>query len=82
MEFDPLKKLLIEFVDLSGWEPTESQVSEVRRLIIETRPSSPDELKAIIYKACDITEGVSLEGIDNSDLNSVLAMASKPPKTR
>ena len=82
MEFDPLKKLLIEFVDLSGWEPTDPQVDEVRRLIIATRPSSPDELKAIVYEACGITEGISLEGIDNSDLNAVLAMAAKPPKTK
>lgn len=82
MEFERLKQLVIEFVGISGWEPTASQVAEVRRLINETPPSTLDDFKAIIYQACEIEEGISLEGIDNSDLNAVLAMAAQPPKTK
>lgn len=77
-----LKELVISLVDIPEWEPTDSQAAEVHRLLNKTKPSTPDELKAIVYEACNISERATLEGIDNSDLNAVLALAVQPLKTK
>ncbi|MEI6707068.1 MAG: hypothetical protein WCK96_08035 [Methylococcales bacterium] len=57
------------------WNPTKSDLEKIALCVTEKSPSSPSEIDSIIAEICPDSLFACLEGIDNSDLNTLLAMA-------
>ncbi|MBV7549881.1 hypothetical protein KW849_26725 [Pseudomonas sp. PDM26] len=82
MDFEQLKTMIREELEIPEWQPGDPEMTEVLRLIRERNPKTKKALAEIVKEASEWRKSWSLEGIDNSDLNALLLMAAQQPKTK
>lgn len=76
-----LEKFLREHCKLIDWSPTQQQLTNIKKDIDESiragKRLSKKDCQNIVVKHCGSTKMSLTAGVDNSDLNALLAMATK-----
>ncbi|MCK9394458.1 MAG: hypothetical protein M0Q44_02580 [Methylobacter sp.] len=78
MSLNNLKKELESALLITNWSPTDSELREVAKRLKEFRgePSKANIAK-VVLEVVGTYEAMSLEGVDNSDLTTLLLLATK-----
>lgn len=82
MNFEKLKQYIREELGIPEWQPSEHEITLVDQLIRAKAPKTKEDLAEIVKEACTWQQCWGMEGIDNSDLNAILLMASQPRKIK
>jgi hypothetical protein len=78
MSTENLKKELEAALLITDWSPTESEIREIARRIESLKgAASKANIEKIVLDVVGSYECVSMEGVDNSDLTTLLLMATK-----
>jgi len=70
-----LKQKLEHDCSIVAWNPTTSQLQEIATQLAESKVTGDGDVTAIISSVCPNTTFFTMEGIDNSDLRALLALA-------
>jgi hypothetical protein len=78
MSLNNLKKEIEAALMITKWSPTESELKEIARRLkkFEGEPTKSN-IEKLVLDVVDSYEAVSLEGVDNSDLTTLLMLATK-----
>ncbi|HCN64770.1 MAG TPA: hypothetical protein DIT33_15450 [Pseudomonas sp.] len=82
MDFEKFKQDIREELVIPEWQPTHDEIVSVYEMVQARSPHTKRELAEIVVEACKWQQTWGMEGIDNSDLNALLLMASQPRKTK
>lgn len=82
MEFEKLKQYIREELNIPEWQPTHAEIVSIYELVQARKPRTKKELAEIVAEVCEWKQTWAMEGIDLSDLNALLLMASQPRKTK
>ncbi|WP_033849393.1 hypothetical protein [Acinetobacter sp. 826659] len=81
MSIENLKKELEAALLITKWSPTESELHEIaRRIKCSSSATSKTDIEKIVLDVVGSYECVTMEGVDNSDLTTLLLMATKTTK--
>lgn len=81
MSTENLKKELEAALLITKWSPTESELHEIaRRIKSLSSATSKADVEEIVLDVVGSYECVSMEGVDNTDLTTLLLMATKTTK--
>lgn len=69
------KTAIAKYCTITKWNPTPEQLNAIALEIIRTKPNNPSDVKSIVAKKCPGTTFVALDGIDNSDIRTLLLLA-------
>ena len=58
------------------WDPSERDLMTIARRAASTRSNSPADLTSIVVEVYPNARFLNLEGLDNSDLRTLLALAT------
>jgi hypothetical protein len=76
-----LKKELEAALLITDWSPTEADLNEISRRIQSLSGSaSKTDIEKIVYDVVGPYECMMMEGIDNTDLTTLLILATKTTK--
>lgn len=76
-----LKKELEAALLITNWSPTEANLNEIARRIKSLSDSAPKrDIEKIVYDVVGPYECMMMEGIDNTDLTTLLLLATKVAK--
>lgn len=74
-----LEEILRNNCDLIDWRPTQNQLSNIKKdleaSLLTGKSITKSECQRIVVKHCGSTKMFMMKGADNSDLNTLLAMA-------
>lgn len=78
MSTENLKKELEATLLITNWSPTESDLKEIARRLkgLKGAPSKSD-VEKVVHDVVGSYEYMILEGVDNTDLTTLLIMATK-----
>lgn len=77
MEFEALKSHLQASFKVIDWEPTDDEMRTIAIKIREKKPQTVAELWEIVQSVRPFGLHHVFEGVDNTDLNLLLLMATK-----
>jgi len=78
MSTEHLKKELEAALSITDWSPSDSDLYEIARRIKSLRQTpSKIDIKKIVHDVVGSYECMAMEGIDNTDLTTLLLMATK-----
>ncbi|MCF7821345.1 MAG: hypothetical protein K9M17_02755 [Mariprofundaceae bacterium] len=78
MSTENLKKELEAALSITDWSPTENDLHEIARRIEGLGGSrSKTDIEKIVHDVVGSYESMLMEGIDNTDLTTLLLMATK-----
>lgn len=81
MSIENLKKELEAALLITNWSPTEKDLQEIsRRISALTGSASRTDISKIVLDVVGSYECISMEGVDNTDLTTLLLMATKTAK--
>lgn len=81
MSIENLKKELEATLLITNWSPTEVDLNEIARRINALGGSaSKADIERIVYDVVGPYERMIMEGIDNTDLTTLLILATKTTK--
>ncbi|KWB76392.1 hypothetical protein [Burkholderia ubonensis] len=69
------KKQLERLCNIWTWNPTDAQLAEIARQFALKPPNTVSEAHAIVRAVYPGAQYMVMEGIDNSDLRALLALA-------
>jgi hypothetical protein len=79
MRNDLFKQQLEKICKIHNWNPTDANLDSIRVefeiLLIQGRELKMRECQDVINKHCSNVTFLTFEGVDNSDLNALLAIA-------
>lgn len=70
-----LKQKLEHDCSIVSWNPTTSQLQQIATHLAKSKVGESGDVTAIISSVCPNTRFLTMEGIDNSDLRALLALA-------
>ncbi len=70
------KRCLQSSCSIAHWSPSDSNLREIARRLDRSRPKSRADAARIVIEVCPGTIFAVMEGIDNSDLRTLLALAT------
>ncbi len=78
MNLDDLKKELEKTLMITSWSPTTLELKKIAEKLKEFKgkPTKPN-ISTLVLDVVDSYHAVALEGIDNSDLTTLLLLATK-----
>lgn len=71
------KKSLEQTCSIIEWNPSSPQLLKIAGLLATRRPARKSDADTVISQVCPGTRFLLTEGVDNSDLNTLLAMANQ-----
>jgi hypothetical protein len=81
MSTENLKKELEAALLITNWSPSESELHEIARQIKSlSSTASKTDIEKIVLDVVGSYECMSMEGVDNTDLTTLLLMATKTTK--
>lgn len=81
MSIENLKKELEATLLITDWSPTEADLNEIaRRIKVLGGSASKANIEKIVYDVVGSYECMMMEGIDNTDLTTLLILATKTTK--
>lgn len=75
MNYDSLKVEIENACSIVSWDPSHKQIEMIINEIAQKRPNSVNEIVGIVASVCPDTTYACMEGIDNSDIRTLLALA-------
>lgn len=70
------KQYLEESCGIVRWSPSERDLKDIAQRVVRAHPRSADELATIVIDVCPGLTRLATEGVDNSDLRTLLALAA------
>ena len=70
------KQGLERTLKIVSWSPTEHDLITIAREVARARVNAPDDLSNIVSRVCPETLRIFTEGLDNSDLRTLLILAT------
>lgn len=70
-----LKRSLEDACSIVAWNPSSSQLQQIAKLLAKSNAIEKDDVAGIVASVCPNTKFIALEGIDNSDLRMLIALA-------
>jgi hypothetical protein len=81
MSIENLKKELEATLLITDWSPTEVDLNEIaRRIKVLGGSASKADIEKVVYDVVGSYECMMMEGIDNTDLTTLLILATKTTK--
>lgn len=81
MSIENLKKELEAALLITDWSPTKSDLNDIaRRMKSLGGSASKRDIEQIVYEVVGPYECMMMEGIDNTDLTTLLLLATKVTK--
>ncbi|MCG3740679.1 hypothetical protein [Vibrio cincinnatiensis] len=81
MSIENLKKELETALLITDWSPTEADLNEIaRRMKVLGSSATKGDIEEIVYDVVGPYECMLMEGIDNTDLTTLLLLATKVTK--
>jgi hypothetical protein len=81
MSIENLKKELEATLLITDWSPTEADLNEIaRRIKVLDDSASKADIEEIVYDVVGSYECMMMDGIDNTDLTTLLILATKTTK--
>jgi hypothetical protein len=81
MSMENLKRELEAALLITDWSPTETDLNEIARRIKSLGSSaSKTDIEKIVYDVVGSYECMMMEGIDNTDLTTLLLLSTKTTK--
>ncbi|WP_251977331.1 hypothetical protein [Salinicola avicenniae] len=78
MSIENLKKEIETALLITDWSPTEADLKEIsRRMKVFGSSASKGDIEKIVYDVVGPYECMSMEGVDNTDLTTLLLLATK-----
>ncbi len=78
MSTENFKKELESTLLITNWTPTEGNLQEISQRISKLKGDvSKTDVKGIVHNVVGSYECVEIEGVDNTDLTTLLRMATK-----
>ena len=78
MSLDNLKKELEAALMITKWSPTESELKEIAKRLKEFGGEpTRSNIGRLVLDVVGVYEAISLDGVDNSDLTTLLMLATK-----
>ncbi|MFQ2479233.1 hypothetical protein ACK31T_03375 [Aeromonas caviae] len=82
MSYSNLKKELESALLITKWSPTDQQLELIAERLKQLKPGVKRiDIERVVLDVVGSYEGISLEGVDNSDLTTLLLLATKPGNT-
>jgi hypothetical protein len=75
MDVHSLKSTLEKICKIASWNPTPSQLEAIANKLSNASPTSREDVEAVVISVCPNTSFMILEGVDNSDIRTLLALA-------
>jgi hypothetical protein len=75
MNYNALKMEIEKACMIASWQPSQQQIEKIANEISRTKPTSESEVEGIVASICPDTIFTCLEGVDNSDVRTLLALA-------
>jgi hypothetical protein len=72
---DSFKRALEDTCSISSWNPTSSQLERIAKQLARAKPITSGDVGIVVNGICPDTTFRFLEGVDNSDLRTLLALA-------
>lgn len=79
-ELTDFKRKLEQDLKIARWSPTDSELREIARRISSAKPQTADTPHTAVVEVCPGTLFRVEEGIDNSDIRALLALATNVAK--
>jgi hypothetical protein len=81
---DKLKHAIMIKFGTASWEPTDEQLAQIKVAILGIQQSGKsardDDWRTAVFNCCSTAGRHKYAGIDNSDLNTLLALAAQSAK--
>lgn len=77
MKTTQLKLSLENTCRIISWNPTSSQLETIADQLVKTKPANLNDVEIIVTNICPDSTFMILEGVDNSDLRTLLAIANQ-----
>ncbi|EOB4124485.1 hypothetical protein ACGLQO_002133 [Vibrio vulnificus] len=79
MSYSNLKKELESALLITKWSPTDQQLELIAEGLKQLKPGAKRiDVERVVLDVVGSYEGIALEGADNSDLTTLLLLATKP----
>lgn len=79
MSYGNLKKELESALLITKWSPTDQQLALIAEGLKQLKPGAKRiDVERVVLDVVGSYERISLEGADNSDLTTLLLLATKP----
>lgn len=75
MNYNSLKTEIENTCLIASWNPSQEQIERIISEIAHKKPASVNEATGIVASVCPDTIFMSMEGVDNSDVRTLLALA-------
>lgn len=82
MKYNALKIEIEKLCEIASWNPSQQQLEEIANEISRIKPKNINEIGGIVTSVCPGTTFICLEGIDNSDVRTLLALAIQASKEK
>lgn len=80
MNYNAFKVEIEKSCRIVSWNPSQRQLEEIARKIQLAKPKSASQVESIVVSVCPDTTFMCLEGVDNSDIRTLLALAIQASK--
>lgn len=70
-----LKRSLEGVCSIAAWNPTSSQLQQIAQLLTKSGAIGKGDVAAIVASVCSNAKFIAREGVDNSDLRVLIALA-------
>ena len=74
-QLSKLKSSLEDTCSIVAWNPTSSQLQQIAKLLVKSNTIEKGDVASIVAGVCANTKFIAMEGIDNSDLRTLIAIA-------
>jgi hypothetical protein len=82
MSYSVFKKEVEKLCGIVSWTPSQKQIENIAIEICRAKPKSKSEVERIVASVCPGTTFICLEGVDNSDIRTLLALAVQVASTK
>lgn len=80
--FEQLKEEIVKVCGVISWKPTDKQLLEIAKKLSELNSPSVNDVHAVVGSVCPDETYLCLEGIDNSEVQTLLAIAIRVAKSK
>lgn len=82
MNYNSLKNEIEKTCLIASWNPSQEQIGIIISEIAHKKPASVNEAAGIVASVCPDTIFISMEGVDESDVRTLLALAIQASKVK
>ena len=81
-QLSKFKKALEDACSIIAWNPTSSQLQQIAKQLVKYSAITKGDVTGIVSGVCPNSKFLAAEGIDNSDLRTLIALAIQVASAR